>query len=131
MTRAAPWVPTRESGWTHVCIDWKVELSTIQRVAEDLLKIGELAKSAGVPIATVKFYIREGLIRPVRKTGRTMSWYAPGCVAKVRAIKALQQEQFLPLDVIRESLAGDAAASDDLTAAAAIGKVLERHTGPK
>ncbi len=100
-------------------------------MAEDLLKIGELAKSAGVPIATVKFYVREGLIRPARKTGRTMSWYAAGSVAKVRAIKALQQEQFLPLDVIRDSLAGDAAATDDLTAAAAITKVLERHTGPK
>ena len=97
----------------------------------DLLKIGELAASAGVPVATLKHYIREGLIKPARKTGRTMSWYAPSAVARVRAIKDLQQQQFLPLDVIRESLAGDAAASDDLTAAAAIAKVLERHTGPK
>jgi hypothetical protein len=60
-----------------------------------------------------------------------MSWYAPGSVAKVRAIKALQQEQFLPLDVIRESMAGDAAAFDDLTAANAIAQVLAKHTGPK
>jgi DNA-binding transcriptional MerR regulator len=97
----------------------------------DLLKIGELARSAGVPIATLKHYVREGLIKPACKTGRTMSWYAPSSVARVRAIKDLQQEQFLPLDVIRESLAGDAAASDDLTAADAIAKVLERHTGPK
>jgi len=96
-----------------------------------LLKISELAKSAGVPIATLKHYIREGLIKPVRKTGRTMSWYDPSAVARVRAIKDLQQEQFLPLDVIRDSLAGDAAASDELAAAAAISKVLERHTGPK
>jgi len=98
---------------------------------EPLLKIGELAKSSGVPIATLKHYIREGLIKPARKTGRTMSWYAPSAVARVRAIKDLQQQQFLPLDVIRESLAGDAAAGDELTAAAAIAKVLERHTGPK
>src|SRR6185312_12594283 len=108
-----------------------VELSTLQCVAEDLLKIGELAKSAGVPIATVKHYVREGLIRPARKTGRTMSWYAAGTVAKVRAIKALQQEQFLPLEVIRDSLAGDATALDELTAANAIARVLERHIGPK
>lgn len=96
-----------------------------------LLKIGELARTAGVPVATLKHYVREGLIRPARKTGRTMSWYPPSAVARVRAIKDLQQQQFLPLDVIRESLAGAAAASDDLTAAAAIAKVLERHTGPK
>lgn len=100
-------------------------------MAEDLLKIGELAKSAGVPLATVKHYVREGLIRPARKTGRTMAWYAPGSVARVRAIKALQQEQFLPLEVIRDSLAGEAAALDDLAAAHAIARVLERHTGPK
>ena len=98
---------------------------------EALLKIGELARSAGVPVATLKHYIREGLIKPVRKTGRTMSWYAPAAVATVRAIKDLQHQQFLPLDVIRDSLAGDAAALDDLTAASAIAKVLERHTGPK
>jgi len=98
---------------------------------EPLLKIGELARSSGVPIATLKHYIREGLIKPARRTGRTMSWYEPSAVARVRAIKDLQQEQFLPLDVIRDSLAGDAAATDDLTAAATIAKVLERHTGPK
>ncbi|MBV8755840.1 MAG: MerR family transcriptional regulator [Deltaproteobacteria bacterium] len=98
---------------------------------DDLLRIGELAKAAGVPIATLKHYLRERLIEPARKTGRTMSWYAPSTVAKVKVIKALQQEHFLPLDVIRESLAGGGAAVDDLSAAAAIARVLEKHTGPK
>lgn len=100
-------------------------------MAHGLLKIGELARSAGVPIATLKHYIREGLIKPAQKTGRTMAWYPPSAVATVRAIKDLQQEQFLPLDVIRDSIAGNTAAIDDLSAAAAIAKVLEKHTGPK
>jgi DNA-binding transcriptional MerR regulator len=101
-------------------------------VAEQaLLRIGELAKAAGVPIATLKHYLREGLIQPARKTGRTMSWYAPSAVATVKAIKALQQEHFLPLDVIRDALAGGGAAVDDLGAAAAIARVLEKHTGAK
>lgn len=101
-------------------------------MADDgLLRIGELAKAAGVPIATLKHYLREGLIQPARKSGRSMSWYAPATVAKVKAIKALQQEHFLPLDVIRDSLAGEGAAVDDLSAAAAIARVLEKHTGPK
>lgn len=95
------------------------------------MRIAELAKAAGVSIATLKHYLREGLIRPARKSGRTMSWYAPATVSKVKAIKALQQEHFLPLDVIRDSLAGDGAAVDDLGAAAAIARVLEKHTGPK
>ena len=99
--------------------------------SSELLRIGALAKAAGVPVATLKHYLREGLIVPARKTGRTMSWYAPSAVATVKAIKALQQEHFLPLDVIRDALAGGGAAVDDLGAAAAIARVLEKHTGPK
>src|SRR3569623_645703 len=95
------------------------------------MQIGELARTAGGSVATRKHYLREGLIKPAHKSGRTMAWYAPAAVATVRAIKDLQQEHFLPLDVIRDSLAGNSAAIDDLAAAAAIAKVLEKHTGPK
>ena len=41
----------------------------------ELLRIGELAKEAGVSLTTVKFYAKEGLIRPARKTGRNMAYY--------------------------------------------------------
>lgn len=107
-----------------------MELSTIQRV-EDLLRIGELAKRSGVPIATLKHYIREGLIAPAKKSGRTMAWYAPELAGRVQAIKELQQQQFLPLDVIREAIDGNAHAPDDLAAADAIAKVLSRHSGKR
>jgi len=96
-----------------------------------LLKIGELAKRAGVTVATLKHYLREGLIRPTRKTGRTMSWYAPALVARVRAIKELQRRQFLPLDVIKRAIASDHHAPDDQAAAAAIAGVLAKHRGTR
>jgi hypothetical protein len=96
---------------------------------EELLKIGELARRAKVPLATVKHYLREGLIRATRKTGKTMSWYDPALVERLRAIKELQERQFLPLDVIRESIDRDGGASDDLAAADAIAKVLAKHGG--
>ncbi|MBA3393472.1 MAG: MerR family transcriptional regulator [Deltaproteobacteria bacterium] len=96
-----------------------------------LLKIGELASRSGVSIATLKFYLREGLIAPARKSGRTMSWYEPSLVARIRTIKELQRRQFLPLDVIRETLARNADAPDDLAAADAIAKVLARHGGKR
>jgi DNA-binding transcriptional MerR regulator len=67
----------------------------------ELLRIGELAKRAGVPVATIKYYLREGLIAPTRKTGQTMSWYDAALVERLQAIKELQQRQFHPLDVIR------------------------------
>lgn len=98
---------------------------------EELLKIGELARRAGVSVATIKFYLREGLLAPTKKSGRTMSWYDAALVHRIRAIKELQQRQYLPLDVIRDSLAGDAEAVDDVAAAEAIAGVLTRHRGTR
>jgi DNA-binding transcriptional MerR regulator len=97
----------------------------------ELLKIGELARRSGVPLATLKHYLREGLIRPAHKSGRTMSWYEPALVDRVRTIKELQQRQFLPLDVIRDTLDRNGEAADDLEAADAIARVLARHGGSR
>jgi DNA-binding transcriptional MerR regulator len=96
----------------------------------ELLRIGELARRSGVPMATLKFYLREGLIAPAKKTGRTMAWYEPAVVDRLRAIKELQ-EQHLPLDVIRQTLEGDRKAPDDLAAVDAIAKVLARNAGKR
>lgn len=73
-------------------------------------------------IATLEFYLREKLITPARKSGRTMSWYDPALVPRIHAIEELQQRQFLPLEVIRETLDHDADAPDDLAAAEAIAR---------
>jgi DNA-binding transcriptional MerR regulator len=97
----------------------------------ELLRIGELAKRSGLPVATIKYYLREGLIAPARKTGQTMSWYDAALVERLQAIKELQERQFLPLDVIREMLEKGERASDDVTAADAIAKVLSRRGGER
>lgn len=94
-----------------------------------MIRIGDLARRSKVPIATIKYYVREGLIAPARKSGRTMSWYDPALVERLRAIKELQRRQFLPLDVIKKSLARNDEASDDLAAAEAIAGVLVRRGG--
>ena len=96
-----------------------------------LVKIAELARRSGVSIATLKHYLREGLIAPARRSGRTMSWYDPALATRIRAIKELQKRQFLPLEVIREALDKDTEAPDDLAAADAIAKVLARHGGKR
>lgn len=69
--------------------------------------MAELAQQSGVPAATIKHYLREGLLpRPALKTGRNMAYYHPAMVERVRAIKQLQEERYLPLKVIREVLDG-------------------------
>jgi DNA-binding transcriptional MerR regulator len=69
--------------------------------------MAELAQQSGVPAATIKHYIREGLIPgPRLKTGRNMAYYDPALVSRIQAIKELQQTRFLPLRVIRDVLDG-------------------------
>jgi len=72
--------------------------------AEPTLKISELAEAAGVPVATVRHYLREGLLPEGRKTSRNMAYYPAATVDRIRLIKLLQEERFMPLKVIRELL---------------------------
>jgi DNA-binding transcriptional MerR regulator len=68
------------------------------------LKISELAERAEVPVATVRHYLREGLLPEPVKTSRNMAYYPPEFAERIRLIKQLQEERFLPLKVIRELL---------------------------
>lgn len=78
------------------------------------LKISQLAHLAEVSVPTIKHYLREGLIpRPV-KTGRTMSYYDPECVERVRKIKRLQTERFLPLSAIKKIIKSGKSIEDEL-----------------
>ena len=74
------------------------------------LKISELADASGVSASTVKHYLREGLLGgEVVRTSRNMAWYPPELVERIRLIKRLQEERFMPLRVIREALEDDPA----------------------
>jgi DNA-binding transcriptional MerR regulator len=72
------------------------------------LKMSELATASGVSAGTIKHYLREGLLGEggdVVRTSRNMAWYPPEFVERVRLIKRLQEERFMPLRLIREVLA--------------------------
>jgi DNA-binding transcriptional MerR regulator len=76
----------------------------------DLLKISELAERSGVSAGTIKHYLREGLLGDdgeIVRTSRNMAWYPPELVERVRLIKRLQEERFMPLRVIRALLRED------------------------
>ncbi len=72
--------------------------------AKELLKISELAERADVPVATVRHYLREGLLPDPVKTSKNMAYYPPEFVERIRLIKRLQEERFMPLRVIRDAL---------------------------
>lgn len=68
------------------------------------MKISELVKKTGVSKETIHYYIREGLLRKPRKTGRNVAHYGEDYIEQIRTIKALQDNHFLPLAVIRKIL---------------------------
>lgn len=69
-----------------------------------LLKISELAEQSGVSAGTIKHYLREGLLPEPVKTSRNMSYYPPEFVERIRLIKQLQEERFMPLKLIKSML---------------------------
>jgi DNA-binding transcriptional MerR regulator len=72
--------------------------------AQELLKVSELAERSGVPVATIHHYLREGLLPEPVKTSRNMAYYPPEFIERIRLIKQLQEECFMPLKLIRELL---------------------------
>ncbi len=77
---------------------------------DGLLKMSELADASGVSAGTIKHYLREGLLgkgEDVVRTSRNMAYYPPDFVARIRLIKQLQEERFMPLQAIRRVLEDD------------------------
>jgi DNA-binding transcriptional MerR regulator len=75
-----------------------------------MLKMSELAQRSGVSAGTIKHYLREGLLGSdddVLRTSRNMAYYPEEFIDRVRLIKRLQEERFMPLRVIREVMASD------------------------
>jgi len=73
----------------------------------ELLRMGELAEASGVPVPTIKHYLREELLPEPVKTSRNMAYYAPDFVDRIRLIKRLQEERFMPLKAIKALLDED------------------------
>lgn len=83
--------------------------------SDGLLKMSELAAQSGVSAATIKHYLREGLLgdgADIVRTSRNMAYYPPAYVERIQRIKRLQEDRFMPLRVIRERLIAEAQAAE-------------------
>ena len=92
--------------------------SVVSRQTADgeLLRISELAERADVPVATVRHYLREGLLPEPVKTSKNMAYYPPEFVDRIRLIKRLQEERFMPLRVIRDVVLAERTSREDVLA---------------
>jgi DNA-binding transcriptional MerR regulator len=74
---------------------------------DGLLKMSELAERSGVSAGTIKHYLREGLLPEPVKTSRNMAYYPPEFIERIRLIKRLQEQRFMPLRLIKGVLEED------------------------
>jgi DNA-binding transcriptional MerR regulator len=73
------------------------------------VRISELSAVSGVPLPTVKYYLREGLLPAGERTARNQADYGRAHVARLRLIRALTEVGGLSVADTREVLA----AADD------------------
>jgi DNA-binding transcriptional MerR regulator len=100
--------------------------------SDGLLKMSELAERSGVSAATIKHYLREGLLGGdgIVRTSRNMAYYPPEFVDRIRLIKRLQEERFMPLRAIREQILERAVRRGEGTRVSAA-EVRRRHDLPQ
>jgi DNA-binding transcriptional MerR regulator len=68
------------------------------------LKMKDVCDATGLPRQAVHFYIQQGLVPPGEKTGRNMAYYTEAHVERLKLVRRLQHERFLPLKAIKALL---------------------------
>jgi DNA-binding transcriptional MerR regulator len=66
----------------------------------------ELCRETGLARQAIHFYIQTGLLPSGHKTGPNVAFYGPEHLERLRLIKRLQHERFLPLKAIKAMLDG-------------------------
>jgi DNA-binding transcriptional MerR regulator len=87
------------------------------------MQISELVTRSGVPLATVKFYIREGMLPPGEATGARRAEYTESHLERLTLIRSLVVVAGLPLGRARRILEIVDEPDDDVTEA--LGKAVD------
>lgn len=72
---------------------------------QKLLKIGQLAKAAGISASAARFYVEQGLIIPEAHSEGGFMLFNQSVVEKIKGIKKLQREERLSIVEIKRRLA--------------------------
>ncbi|GAA3002042.1 hypothetical protein GCM10010483_53840 [Actinokineospora diospyrosa] len=65
----------------------------------------ELSDESGVPVATIKYYLREGLLAPGERTAPNQATYATAHLDRLRLVRALVDLGGLSIEAVRAVLA--------------------------
>ena len=92
------------------------------------MKVSELSERSGVPLPTIKFYIREGLLPSGQRTGRNQADYSEEHLERLTLIRALREDAELGVAAIARALkAADTAKAEFVQAAI---DAVQRSFGP-
>lgn len=69
------------------------------------MKMAELSRHSGASVATIKYYIREGLLASGQRTATNQAEYGPEHIARLDLIRALREVADLPVATVRRTLA--------------------------
>ena len=72
---------------------------------KELMRIHELASKSGVPRTSIHFYVRQGILHPPLKTGRTMAYYDDTHLRRLQSIQKIKLKGRVPLSFLKESVA--------------------------
>jgi DNA-binding transcriptional MerR regulator len=65
------------------------------------MRMAELSRRTGVPVPTIKYYLREGLLHPGERTSPNQAFYGDSHVRRLRMIRALAEVGGLPIAKVR------------------------------
>ncbi|MFD0776981.1 MerR family transcriptional regulator, partial [Streptomonospora algeriensis] len=68
------------------------------------MRISELSRRSGVPVATIKYYLRENLLPKGEAVSATQARYTEEHVKRLRLVRALAEVAEVPLGRIRSVL---------------------------
>ena len=97
-------------GFRIAALSRQVDSDTIHRDAlstndEGRVKISELAAAAGLSVATVKYYLREGLLSAGERSGPNQAAYGDDHLRRLRLIRTLRTVGGLDIERIRRVVA--------------------------
>jgi len=81
------------------------------------MRMAELSRTTGVPVATIKYYLREGLLPAGRPVAATQAEYDDGHVQRLRLVRALLAVGGLSVAAAKAVVASLDAAPTDVAAA--------------
>ncbi|MCE7005867.1 MerR family transcriptional regulator [Kibdelosporangium philippinense] len=68
------------------------------------MRMAELSRRTGVPVPTIKYYLREGLLQPGERTSPNQAIYDETHIRRLRMIRALAEVGGLPIAKVRDVL---------------------------